>query len=269
MGGAIQGGIARAGDYIEGYAQPGTRVLDSGTEITTSPGGAVAAALPPGFGALAAIGGGINAANLNRVHGRIEEDPEYGTYYERGSIPGVRTDIAVHEGFIPGTQVVSGATDLIPGLRDRGDESPVHAPEVTAYAEAAQQAEAARQREAEIQRQLAEDAALQAQALAAQRAQEQARIEAQRAEQERIEREAADRARAEAVRRENQRRANEELERQRQQDRDNDRAQIQQGHAVTDSSGRAVRDSSGRIVTDRPSQRNDDGGGGGGGGGGK
>lgn len=263
LGGAIRGGIDRGLDYVDQYAQPGTRTLDSGTEVTTSPGGAVSLALPPGFGALAAIGGGINAANLNRVHGRIEEDPEYGTYYERGSIPGVDTDIAVHEGFIPGTRVVSGATHMIPGLRDQGDETPVYAPEVEAYAEAAQAAEAARQREAEIQRQLEQDAALRAQALAAERAAEQARIEAQRQEQERIEREAADRARAEAERRENQRRANEELERQRQRDRDNERAQIQQGRAVTDSSGRAVRDSSGRIVTDRPSQRNDDGGGGG------
>ena len=54
------------------------------------------------------------------------------------------------------------------------------------------------------------------------------------------------------------------LERQRQRDRDNERAQIQQGRAVTDRHGRAVRDSGGRIVTDRPSQRNDSGGGGGG-----
>ena len=267
IGGAVRGGIARAGDLAESYAQPGTRTLASGEQFTSSPGGAISAALPPGFGALAAIGGAASAANLNRVHGRIEEDSNYGNYYERGSVPGVNTPIATHEGFIPGTRVVSGNTDLIPGLPvDSHTGQPVtDASSIDAYAQAAQQAEAARQREAEIQRQLAEDQALQAQALAAERAAEQARIEQQRQEQQRREREAADAARAEASRREEQRRANEELERQRQQDRDNNRAQIQQGHAVTDSSGRAVRDSGGRIVTDRPSQPNDSGGGGGGG----
>jgi len=263
LGGALRGGLERGLDYAESFAQPGTRTLASGEEFTSSPGGAVSAALPPGFGAVAALGGAISAANLNRVHGRIEEDPNYGTYYERGSIPGVRTPIATHEGFIPGTRVVSGNTDLIPGLTGGQDEI-IDATEVDAYAQAAQAAEAQRQREAEIQRQLEADAALRAQALAAERAAAERERQRIAEEQSRRERQAAEEARREAERRENQRRANEELERQRQRDRDNERAQIQQGRAVTDSSGRAVRDSSGRIVTDRPSQRNDDGGGGGG-----
>ena len=276
LGGAIRGGIARVGDAVEGYAQPGTRETSWGTDFTTSPGGAVSAALPPGFGAIAAIGGGISRANLERVHGRIEENPEYGNFYAPGEIPGIDTPIATHEGFIPGTRVVSGAIQNVPGLVAEG-ETTAYAGEVDAFA-AARRAEA--ERIAEENRIVAEEQARQAQLeedarIAAQQeaerqrqAREQAereRLAREREEQTRRERAAAERARAEAQRQEEIRRANAELERQRQQDRDNERAQIQQGRAVTDRHGRAVRDSGGRIVTDRPSQRNDSGGGGGGG----
>ena len=277
--------VQRGTELVEQYAQPGTRETSWGTDFTTSPGGAVSAALPPGLGALAAIGGGISRANLERVHGRIEEDPEYGEFYAPGDIPGVDTPIAVHEGFIPGTRVVSGATDLIQGLPQdpHTGQNVTDAITIDAFAREAQQAEATQQerRRIEQERLAAERAAQEAadiaafqeaeqQRLAAEAAErqrqaaEQARIQRENAERDRRQREAAEAARAEAARREEVRRANEELERQRQQDRDNERAQIQQGRAVTDRHGRAVRDSGGRIVTDRPSQRSDDGGGGGG-----
>lgn len=254
-------------DRIEGYAQPQQRLNAAGEVVTTGPGAAISAALPPGLGAVAAIGGAISARNLDNIHrehGEYTEGTGLG-YIGRDAV-GAGTPLAVSPGFIPGTLVVSGNTDLAirnnPALDVDGDGQ-LTATELQNSVTARREEQERRARQAELDRVAAEDRRL---AEAARRA-EAERERQRQAERDRQQRQAAERARQEAERRENQRRANEELERQRQRDRDNNRGQIQQGRAVTSArTGRAVRDSSGRIVTDRPSQRNDSGGGGGGGG---
>ena len=247
-----------------------------------------------GGGGIIGLGGELSRRNLERVHGQAlaehaptgETNPHYlqeafgggatpthapgatTNFYAPGTIPGVNTPIATHAGFIPGTRVVSGNTNLISGLPTdpHTGQAVTDATTIDTFAQERIAAEAAQRRQAEAA--ALEDRRLREAAAAAERQREADRIAAQRAEQTRRERAAAEAARAEAQRQANVRAANAALEAQRQRDRDSGRSQIQQGRAVTDSRGRAVTDSSGRTVTDRPSTRNESSGGGGGGGGG-
>ena len=255
-----------------------------------------------GGGGLIGVGGRASLANLERVYGNIQENPEYGNFYAPGDIPGVNTPIATHEGLVPGTRVVSGNVDLLPESVDANQDGVRDAAEVDAYVAERQriaaEQEAARVREEQRAalatdtisysdgqygygdqrfQSFAEAETAEANAIAAQAqrereaaeaaARERAAAEAAAAEQTRREREAAEAARAEAERQENIRRANEELARSNQEREDSGQAP-QQGRAVTDSRGNPVRDSSGGIVTDRPTDHGggDSGGGGGGGG---
>ena len=235
-----------------------------------------------GGGGIIGAGGELSRRNLERVYAQAlqehapsgEGTPEYlqeafgggaipthapgatTNFYAPGQVPGVNTPIATHEGFIPGTRVVSGNTDLITGLSPREGQSTVFADEVDAFAQERIRAEqeqaalaAAEEAERERIRQEQEDAA----------AARLAEIEQRRV------REAAEQARAEAQRQANIRAANEELARRNREREESGQAQ-QQGRAVTDRHGNPVRDSGGGIVTDRPTERDSDGGGGGGGG---
>ena len=272
----IIGGAQRIGDEIEGYAQPGQRELSTGDTFTTSPGGAISAALPPGFGAVAAIGGAISARNLENIHS------EYGNYQGdtgMGYIPRDQLDagtpLAISEGFIPGTSVVSGNTDLAirnnPAL-DVNQDGQLNAIELRDAIAAREQVEADRARQAELDRIAEQDRQL---AEAARRAEEEA-ARRRAEEQTRQQRAAEEAARREAARQEAQRAAQEEARRQDEarraeaQRRANESGREQSyggGSAVTDRHGNAVRDSRGGVVTDRHvtvQPERDSGGGGGG-----
>ena len=277
----LRGGIDRAGDLVEGYAQPRTRDIAGGQDtVTTSPGGAVSLALPGGLGAVAAIGGAISARNLDNIHS------EYGNYQGdtgMGYIPRDQLDagtpLAISEGFIPGTSVVSGNTDLAirnnPALDVNGDGQ-LNAIELRDAIAAREQVEQERARQAELDRIAEQDRQL---AEAARRAEEEAAR--QRAEElSRQQRAAEEAARREAQRREEQARAQEQARvqeaarRAEAQRRANETGREQSygsGSAVTDSHGRAVRSGSDNsIVTSGRSTvqpQRDSGGGGGGGGG--
>ena len=262
--------------FADSYAQPRQRMLDNGEVVTTSPGGAVSAALPGGLGIAAAIGGGLSAANLNRIQNEYGEyNPEAGLGYIGRDSAGAGTPLAISEGFIPNTTVVSGNTDLAirnnPALDVNGDGQ-LNSLELRDALAAREQVEAEQARQAELDRIAQQDRAL---AEAARRAEEEAarqRQEQLAAEQRRAE----EAARREAERQANLRAAEEEARRQ----EDARRAEAQRranetgrdqtyggGSAVTDSRGNPVRDSSGGVVTDRHETvrpESDSGGGGGG-----
>ena len=200
------------------------------------------------------------------------QDQQETNFYAPGTIPStgfggqshVTTPIATSAGFIPGTEVISGNTDLAlqqnPHL-DLNNDGQLSSTEVNNYqaAEAQRQAQIARQ--AEIDRLAQQD-----RALAEAARQREAELERQRiAEIDRQQRQAAEAAQRAAQEAENRRRAAAELAASNAQRESEGRAP-QQGSPVTDRHGNAVRDSSGGIVTDRPTQRDDNGGGGGGGG---
>ena len=188
IGGAIKGGVERGLDFVEGYAQPKQEdVTFQDRQFTSSPGGAVSLALPGPIGALAAIGGGISKANLERIHaehGEYSTDTGFGVI-PGDSIPNVTTPLAVSPGFIPNTTVISGNTDLAiqqnPGLDVNGDGD-LTAGELQEY-----QAAAEAQKEIERQEQIARENAdrIQREAAAAEkrRLEEEHRkaLEAQRA----------------------------------------------------------------------------------------
>ena len=272
------------GQTLDERLQPRTRPTSWGTDFTTRPGRAIESVLPGPLGAVARIGGEISRRNLERVYDEAlaehaptgETNPDYlqeaygggatqtwapgatTNFYAPGDVPGVRTPIATHEGFIPGTRVVSGNTDLITGLSPREGQSAVFADEVDAFAQERiraeqEQAALAAAEEAERERIRQEQEAAAAARLA-------------EIEQRRV-REAAEQARAEAQRQANIRAANEELARRNREREESGQAQ-QQGRAVTDRHGNPVRDSGGGIVTDRPTERDSGGDSGGGGGGG-
>ena len=277
----IIGGAQRVGDMVEGYAQPRTREIAGGQDtVTTSPGGAVSLALPGGLGAVAAIGGAISARNLDNIHS------EYGNYQGdtgMGYIPRDQLDagtpLAISEGFIPGTSVVSGNTELAiannPALDVNGDGQ-LNAIELRDAIAAREQVEADRAREAELERIAEQDRQLAEAARAAEA--EAARLRAE--EQTRQQRAAEAAARREAERQEAQRAAQEEARRQEEtrraeaQRRANETGREQSygsGSAVTDRHGNAVRSGSDNsVVTSGRSTvqpQRDSGGGGGGGGG--
>ena len=267
----------RGVDYAERFAQPGQRLNAAGEVVTTSPGGAISAALPPGFGAIAAVGGAISARNLDNIHneyGEYSADDGMG-YIGRNEL-GAGTPLAISEGFIPGTSVVSGNTELAimnnPALDVNGDGelNAIELRDAIAAREAVQAEEA---RQAEIERLEQQQAYA-----AAEHARQQAEA-AERARQEELTRQqraAEEAARREQERQANQRAAQEEARRQ----EDARRAEAQRranesgreqtyggGSAVTDSRGNAVRDSGGNVVTDRHNTvrpERDSGGGGGG-----
>ena len=268
-------------EFADRYAQPQQKEVNfQDTPFTTSPGAAVGAALPPGLGAVAAIGGAISKANLENIyeeHGNYSADTGLGVV-PAGQIPGVNTPLAVSPAPFGGGDwtVVSGNTDLAiqqnPSLDVNGDGQ-LTSRELQQSIAANEQVQAEQARQAEIERLAQQDRAL---AEAARRAEEEA-ARARQAELEESQRRAEEAARAEAQRQANKRAAEEEARRQ----EDARRAEAQRranetgrdqtyggGSPVTDSRGNAVRDSSGGVVTDRHETvrpQRDSGGGGGGG----
>ena len=269
-------------EFADRLAQPSQREVNfQDTPFTSAPGAAISAALPPGLGAIAAIGGGISRANLERIHnehGNYSADTGLGVV-PAGQLPGVTTPLAVSPAPIGGEgwTVISGNTDLAiqqnPGLDVNGDGQ--------LTSRELQQAIAANEQIQREQEQAAEIERLEQERQYA--AAEQARVAAEAAERarqaelEESQRRAEEAARAEAQRQANKRAAEEEARRQ----EDARRAEAQRranetgrdqtyggGSPVTDSRGNAVRDSSGGVVTDRHETvrpERDSGGGGGGG----
>lgn len=255
--------------FADSYAQPQQKAVDFQEDaFTTSPGAAVGLALPPGLGAVAAIGGAISKANLDNIyeeHGNYSADTGLGVV-PAGQIPGVNTPLAVSPAPIGGEgwTVVSGNTDLAiqqnPSLDVNGDGQ-LTSTELQNAIAANEQVQAEQARQAELDRLAAQDRAL---AEAARRAEEEAaRQRAQQLAEE--QRRAEEAARREAERQANIRAAEEERRR---QERDDSQGRYVGGSAVTDSHGRAVRDSDNRVVTSGgtwTAPRSDDSGGGGGG----
>ena len=230
---------------------PRETMTDWGDTMQTSPG--IVGAAVPGLGPFAALGGALSARNLNKIHGKYGE---YGSQQDgmgvipKNAIPGVNTPLAVSEGFIGGTTVISGNTDLAlqqnPQM-DLNNDGSLDASELQDYMAQQKQLEEAQQIEDQRLRQLAEQKA-----------------QAAKAAQER--REAKQKADAEAAAQEEKRRA----EAQRRANESGREQQYGGGSAVTDRHGRAVRSgsdgsvvTSGGMVTVKP-QRDDSGGGGGG-----
>ena len=269
--------VQPVGDVYEEYIedtlldpQPLQRETSWGTDFTSSPGTAIGAALPGPIGLAAAAGGELSRRNLENIHGNAlqEHAPTSSTdanyiqeafgggavpttdnviggndFYAPGDISGVSTPLASSDGFIGGTTVISGNTDLAmqqnPAL-DVNEDGQLTSAELVAAAEA----------DANLR---AEEEALAAARDAAERDRVIAEQQARAAEQTRLQQEAERAAREERERQENIRRANEELARSNREREERGEAQ-QRGSAVTDSQGRAVRDSSGGIVTDRPTE---------------
>ena len=286
---AISGNLGDAGDYTNTAANT---VIDA---VTGLPFGIASTLLNPtivdtpwgtpfnqGGGGIIGAGGALSRRNLERVYGQAlaehaptgETDANYlqeaygggvipthapgatTNFYAPGQIPGVTTPIATHAGFIPGTRVVSGNTDLIAGLPidPHTGQAVTDATTIDAFAQERIRAEEAIAAQREADRRAAaarsaDEARRAAQEAERLRQEEAARIARENAERSRREREAAEAARAEAQRQANIRAANEALRRQQESDRDSGRAHYSGGSAVTDSRGNAVRDSSGRTVT--------------------
>ena len=250
----VKGGIDWGLDKADAYAQPGQKLAGWGDSFTTSPGGAISAALPGPIGGIAAIGGAISKRNLENIY---SEHGEYNTNTGMGvvpkeKIPGVTTPLAVSPAPIGGGSgwtVISGNTDLAmqqnPQLDINGDGQ-LTATELQDYMGQQERLEQAKKIEDQRLRAEAEKAA------AAAKAAEERRQAEERSREEARQQEAARHAEA-------QRRANESGREQ----------TYGGGSAVTDRHGRAVRDSRGQAVTDRmvtvQPQRESSGGGGGGG----
>lgn len=159
-------------EKAEALAQPTVKNTSWGDQFTTGPGGAISAALPGGLGALALAGGELSRRNLENIHDKAlaehaptgETNPDYlreafgggavdltGTpdstnrFFAPGSLPTVATrgneagtvttPIAISEGIIPGTRVVSGNTDLLPPQTDANRDGIVSAREIDALAD--------------------------------------------------------------------------------------------------------------------------------------
>ena len=110
-------------DAVDPYLQPTQRDVNfQDTPFTSTPGLAIGAALPPGLGAVAALGGELSRANLERIydnHGAYTTDSGLGVI-PANTISGVTTPLAVSPGPVDGFTVISGNTDLAiqqnPGL---------------------------------------------------------------------------------------------------------------------------------------------------------